>query len=122
MTTTDRGYGAKHQKLRQRVAREVAAGLVSCSRCGFPIAPAESWDLGHSRIATAASTPARPPAYRTSLRTTCGTGGSACCTWLVFPGRRIGEHVGQRSLRVTADTYMHVLSDERELDYEKTLA
>jgi hypothetical protein len=27
------------------------------------------------------------------------------------------EHVGQRSLRVTADTYSHVLADERELDY-----
>jgi integrase len=38
------------------------------------------------------------------------------------PWARIGEHVGQRSLRVTADTYTHVLSDERELDYEKTLA
>jgi integrase len=33
------------------------------------------------------------------------------------PWARIGEHVGQRSLRVTADTYTHVLSDERELDY-----
>jgi hypothetical protein len=28
---------------------------------------------------------------------------------------RIGEAVGQRSLRVTTDTYSHVLSDEREL-------
>lgn len=34
------------------------------------------------------------------------------------PWARIGEHVGQRSLRVTADTYTHVLSDGRELDYE----
>jgi integrase len=33
------------------------------------------------------------------------------------PWARIGERVGQRSLRVTADTYTHVLSDERELDY-----
>ena len=33
------------------------------------------------------------------------------------PWARIGEHVGQRSLRVTADTYSHVLVDERELDY-----
>jgi hypothetical protein len=30
---------------------------------------------------------------------------------------RIGEHVGQRSLRLTADTYSHVLVDEAELDY-----
>jgi integrase len=34
-----------------------------------------------------------------------------------IPWARIGEHVGQRSLRVTADTYSHVLTDERELDY-----
>jgi integrase len=33
------------------------------------------------------------------------------------PWARIGEHVGQRSLRVTADTYSHVLVDEAELDY-----
>jgi integrase len=38
------------------------------------------------------------------------------------PWARIGEHVGQRSLRVTADTYTHVLSDERELDYAEVLA
>jgi integrase len=37
------------------------------------------------------------------------------------PWARIGEHVGQRSLRVTADTYSHVLADERELDYERIL-
>jgi integrase len=37
------------------------------------------------------------------------------------PWARIGEHVGQRSLRVTADTYSHVLIDERELEYERLL-
>jgi integrase len=37
------------------------------------------------------------------------------------PWARIGEHVGQRSLRVTADTYSHVLIDERELDYGEVL-
>jgi len=37
------------------------------------------------------------------------------------PWARIGEHVGQRSLRVTADTYSHVLSDERELAYAELL-
>jgi len=30
---------------------------------------------------------------------------------------RIGEHVGQRDLRTTANTYSHVLIDEQELDY-----
>lgn len=31
----------------------------------------------------------------------------------------IGRFVGQRKLSVTADTYTHVLSDGRELDYER---
>ena len=34
----------------------------------------------------------------------------------------IGAFVGQRSLRVTADTYTHVLLDDRELDYRKLLS
>ena len=33
------------------------------------------------------------------------------------PWARIGEHVGQRNLAVTANTYRHVLADEAELDY-----
>jgi integrase len=33
------------------------------------------------------------------------------------PWARIGEHVGQRDLSVTANTYTHVLSDEAELNY-----
>jgi integrase len=33
------------------------------------------------------------------------------------PWARIGEHVGQRNLAVTANTYSHVLTDEAELDY-----
>ncbi len=37
------------------------------------------------------------------------------------PWARIGEHVGQRNLAVTANTYTHVLSDEHELDYERML-
>jgi integrase len=37
------------------------------------------------------------------------------------PWARIGEFVGQRTLSVTADTYSHVLIDERELDYEDLL-
>jgi integrase len=34
----------------------------------------------------------------------------------------IGARVGQRSLSVTADTYTHVLLDDRELEYGKLLA
>jgi AAA domain len=37
------------------------------------------------------------------------------------PWARIGEHVGQRNLAVTANTYTHVLSDETELDYERLM-
>jgi integrase len=35
---------------------------------------------------------------------------------------RIGEQVGQRNLRTTAETYTHVLADETELDYRRLLA
>jgi integrase len=37
------------------------------------------------------------------------------------PWARIGEHVGQRNLAVTANTYTHVLADEVDLDYSKLL-
>jgi integrase len=37
------------------------------------------------------------------------------------PWARIGEHVGQRNLAVTANTYSHVLVTEDELDYEGML-
>jgi integrase len=37
------------------------------------------------------------------------------------PWARIGEHLGRRNLAVTANTYTHVLADERELDYEAVL-
>jgi integrase len=33
------------------------------------------------------------------------------------PWARIGEFVRQRNLAVTANTYTHVLADEKELDY-----
>jgi integrase len=39
-----------------------------------------------------------------------------------IPWARIGEHVGQRDLAVTANTYTHVLTDETELDYTELLA
>jgi integrase len=37
------------------------------------------------------------------------------------PWARIGEHVGQRNLAVTANVYSHVLTDEHELDYPNLL-
>jgi hypothetical protein len=46
-TTTQRGYGYMHQSQRRRWGPKVAAGGVSCARCGNPILPGEPWDLGH---------------------------------------------------------------------------
>jgi integrase len=37
------------------------------------------------------------------------------------PWATIGQHVGQRDLSTTANTYTHVLADEAELDYEGLL-
>jgi integrase len=39
-----------------------------------------------------------------------------------MPWARIGEFVGQRNLAVTANTYSHVLPDEREVAYAELLA
>jgi len=38
------------------------------------------------------------------------------------PEMVVESFVGQRNLAVTANTYTHVLADERELDYAKLLA
>ena len=51
--TVARGYGARHQRERARVAKAVARGEAFCAapRCKHPrgrwIAPGERWDLGH---------------------------------------------------------------------------
>lgn len=47
-TTTERGYGADHQRRRAQVKRDVVdPGLAYCWRCGEWINPALPWDLGH---------------------------------------------------------------------------
>jgi hypothetical protein len=66
--------------------------------------------------------PAAPLASPRSRPTTSGTGGSRSCTFSGVPWARIGEHVGQRDLAVTANVYSHVLADEAELDYANLLA
>lgn len=46
-TTSAQGYGAQHQRLRRLWSIKVAAGLVSCARCGELIKAGTPWDLGH---------------------------------------------------------------------------
>lgn len=47
-TTTERGYGWAHQRIRAATERLVRSGNAICARCGLPIGPTEPWDLGHS--------------------------------------------------------------------------
>jgi hypothetical protein len=46
-STSARGYGTEHQKLRAQVARLVASGDAVCWRCGRAIRPWMNWDLSH---------------------------------------------------------------------------
>lgn len=46
-STTERGYGARHQALRDHWAPIVAAGQATCWRCSQRIRPRDEWDLGH---------------------------------------------------------------------------
>ena len=43
----DKKYGWRHQQVRERMRRQVEAGLAVCARCGKPIVPGTPWDLGH---------------------------------------------------------------------------
>lgn len=48
-TTTQRGYGSSHQRLRQQWQQAINQGLTpTCPRCGQPITPNQQWDLGHN--------------------------------------------------------------------------
>ena len=47
MAGRDPKYGRNHQKLRERLDREVRLGLHVCSRCSEPILGDQAWDLDH---------------------------------------------------------------------------
>lgn len=58
-STTERGYGTKHQQLRAWWAPRVATGKVRCHRptCRKLIERGEPWDLGHTEDRTAYTGP-----------------------------------------------------------------
>jgi hypothetical protein len=47
-STSARGYGDQDQRLRQRIARSVAAGHAICQRCGKTITSSDPCDLDHA--------------------------------------------------------------------------
>ena len=47
LSTSQRGYGHRHQQLRRKVGRLVDEGRAYCTRCGGWIAPGSPWDLDH---------------------------------------------------------------------------
>lgn len=67
--TTQRGYGTRHQKLRDRVSRDVKAGRAICWRCNQPIPAQGPWDLGHDDHDR---TQYRGPEHRKCNRSTAG--------------------------------------------------
>lgn len=46
-TSKQRGYGQPHRTARAAVKPDVEAGNATCWRCGQPIAPGATWDMGH---------------------------------------------------------------------------
>ncbi len=57
-STTNKGYGSDHIKLRRRWAPLVATGHIRCALCGQPIRPGAPWHLAHAD---------RPDAHRLGL-------------------------------------------------------
>lgn len=47
-STTERGYGNRHQQLRKKLKPIVESGQARCARCGKQILPGQPWDLGHA--------------------------------------------------------------------------
>lgn len=47
-STTARGYGASHQRMRKKYRPLVESGQAVCARCGEPIAPTDLWELDHA--------------------------------------------------------------------------
>lgn len=64
-TTTARGYGTTHQKLRAAWQARINAGeIIHCARCGTRITATTPWDLGHSEDRTTYTGPECQPCNR----------------------------------------------------------
>jgi hypothetical protein len=74
--TSGRGYGSRHQRLRRAFVPFVAAGLATCARCGGPIRPSQSWDLGHDNLDRAKY---NGPEHRYAAD--CPAGGNRATNW-----------------------------------------
>jgi hypothetical protein len=46
-STTARGYGTEHKRIRAKWKPIVDAGQANCWRCGQWLDPSKPWDLGH---------------------------------------------------------------------------
>ncbi|MGE2733834.1 hypothetical protein [Mycolicibacterium vaccae] len=46
-STSRRGYGTRHQRLREQLKPIVKSGQAICWRCEQPIGPEQPFDLGH---------------------------------------------------------------------------
>lgn len=47
-SSSKRGYGAEHRRIRAKWQAVVDRGEVSCCLCGQPIAPGSRWHLDHT--------------------------------------------------------------------------
>jgi len=57
-TTSQRGYGTAHQKLRRTWLHRISTENIHCSRCDKPINPNDNWDLDHTNDRTGYNGPA----------------------------------------------------------------
>ena len=90
------------------------AKIATPTRACSPVSSADALRTAIARACKAAGVPA-------FSRTTFATAGSAFCTGRGAHGRRSRASSASAS-SVTADTYTHVLVDEREVDYAELLA
>lgn len=48
-TKAERGYGPRHQALRQQWETRLNRGEIhTCAKCGKPVSKYDTWDLGHT--------------------------------------------------------------------------